>query len=284
MKRVLLTVAYDGTAYHGYAEQEGVPTIEGLLRRALHGLTGERIELIGASRTDSGVHAYGNLAVFDTKSTIPADRFLYPLNRMLPEDIRILYSREVPQDFHPRHCSSVKTYEYRIRNTQIPFPVEKNYLCHNSFPLNVEAMQEAAQALVGEHDFTSFCNVASQAQDHIRRIREIQVVRGEGSSFQPGRCWDDSLVTIRVRGDGFLYNMVRIIAGTLMMVGAGQRRPQDVKGMLEACDRAAAGPTAVAEGLYLIGYEIPEIGYDYKALPIAAEKKSSIDNRDGCNV
>ncbi len=243
-KRVLLVVSYDGTNYSGWALQKSTHnTIEEMLNRAIHGLTGEEVQVIGASRTDAGVHAYGNVAVFDTASTIPGDRFSYALNHILPEDIRVVESREVDGDFHPRHCECEKTYEYRVLNTKTQIPVKRLYTYHFSMPLDTEVMQKAADYLVGEHDFTSFCNVESQALTHIRTVKDI-AVRREGDE-----------VIITVTGNGFLYNMVRIIVGTLLQIGRGKGRPEDVKGMLEAKDRSKAGPTAPPQGLYLVEYK-----------------------------
>jgi tRNA pseudouridine38-40 synthase len=242
----MLTVAYDGMNYKGFARQPGAVTVEGTLNHCIHALTGEDIEVIGASRTDAGVHALGNVAVFDTSSSIPADRFAPALNRLLPEDIRIVSSREVPDEFHPRHCDSVKTYEYRIMNSSIGYPTDRYYTYSCSYDLDVNQMEAGGSYLIGEHDFTSFCNVQSQARDHVRTIYDLKVVR------------NDDLVVIVVKGGGFLYNMVRIIAGTLIQVGRGRNRPEDVKKMLEARDRSFAGPTAPPQGLFLIGYDFQE--------------------------
>ena len=247
MRRIMLVVAYDGTAYSGWALQKSTPnTIEEMLNRAIRALTGEELQVIGASRTDAGVHAYGNVAVFDTKSAIPGDRFSYALNHVLPGDIRITESMEVSPDFHPRHCETEKTYEYRVLNTRTPVPTQRLYTYFFSMPLDEKRMQEAAAYLVGEHDFTSFCNVESQALSHVRRIKNISVRR------------DGDLVTISVTGNGFLYNMVRIIAGTLVQIGRGKGEPSDVKAMLDKKDRSAAGPTAPPQGLFLMKYEFVE--------------------------
>lgn len=248
MKRVMLTVAYDGTAYSGWQIQPGKKTIEGVLHHCICELTGEAVEVIGASRTDSGVHALGNIAVFDTNSPIPAEKFSYALNQRLPEDIRVREAKEVDQAFHPRHCESRKTYEYRIYNGPFPLPTRRLYTHFTYVPLNTEWMRQGAVFLVGEHDFKSFCSADTQAKTTVRRIDSIEV--REESAVQP-----DREIVIRVTGRGFLYNMVRIIAGTLMEVGRGQMPPERVKEILEACDRQAAGPTAPACGLTLMEYE-----------------------------
>ena len=264
MRRVMLTVAYDGTAYRGWQIQAGQETIEGVLNRCIGELTGETVEVIGASRTDYGVHAMGNLAVFDTQSLIPAEKFSYALNQRLPEDIRIQNSEEVAVDFHPRHCSSRKTYEYRIYNAPFALPVKRLYSYFTYVPLDVERMRQGAAFLVGEHDFKSFCSVDTQAQTTVRQVDSVEVweenifgVADVAKDAVPGReiRRPGREIVIRVAGRGFLYNMVRIIAGTLMEVGRGKLPPECVKDILAACDRQAAGPTAPACGLTLIGYE-----------------------------
>lgn len=243
MKRVMLTVAYDGTAYHGWQIQPNGETIEGILNRCLSETLGEKIEVIGASRTDSGVHAMGNIAVFDTDSPIPADKISYALNQRLPEDIKIQKSEEVASDFHPRHCESRKTYEYRIYCAPFPMPVKRLYAYYTYIPMDVERMRRGASYLVGKHDFKSFCSAEAQVETTVRQVDSVEVVQ-EGQE-----------IVIRVAGRGFLYNMVRIIAGTLMEVGRGHLAPEEVKTILEAKDRQAAGPTAPACGLTLVKYE-----------------------------
>lgn len=245
MKRVMLTVAYDGTHYCGWQLQPNGITVEEVLNRCLSELLKEKTEVIGASRTDSGVHARGNIAVFDTQARMPAEKISYALNQRLPEDIRIRDSRQVPDDFHPRRTDSVKTYEYHILNDEFPDPVKRLYSHFTYLPLDEKKMQQAADFLVGEHDFKSFCSAGSQAETTVRRICSCQVAR-EGKE-----------IVIRVSGTGFLYNMVRIIAGTLMEAGYGKYPPEHVRKILEARDRAAAGPTAPARGLILVSYFFP---------------------------
>lgn len=224
-------------------------------------LTGEAIEVVGASRTDSGVHALGNIAVFDTASLIPADKFPYALNRRLPEDIRIQGAEEVAADFHPRHCESRKTYEYRIYNAPFPLPTARLYAHFTYVPLDVDLMSQAAVWLVGEHDFKSFCSVDTQARTTVRRVESVEVREaadnwgGQSYLTGAGRAQFGREIVIRVTGRGFLYNMVRIIAGTLIEVGRGHIPPQRVKEILEAKDRRQAGPTAPACGLMLVKYE-----------------------------
>lgn len=243
MKRVKLVVAYDGTDYHGWQLQPGTRTIEGELNKALSELLSEEIQVIGASRTDSGVHALCNVAVFDTQTQIPAEKISYALNQRLPQDIRIRKSEETAPDFHPRHCDSQKTYEYRILNDDFPVPTRRLYAHFTYVPLNVELMRQGAEYLLGEHDFKSFCSAGAVVETTVRRILEIQVER------------EDKEIVIRICGTGFLYNMVRIIAGTLMEIGRGAYPPEHMKDVLEALDRQAAGPTAPACGLTLVKYE-----------------------------
>lgn len=243
MRRIKLIVAYDGTEYSGWQIQPEAPTIEMCLDKAIHELTGENVHVTGASRTDAGVHAYGNVAVFDTESTIPGDRFTFALNRFLPDSIVIQDSWEVSVDFHPRHCNTRKTYEYRILKTAVPLPQKRNFTWHVAGSIDIEKMKEAAAYIVGEHDFKSFCCVRTQAESTVRTIYSLEVLQ-EGSE-----------IIIRIKGNGFLYNMVRIITGTLIQVGKGRFSPEYVKQMLEAKDRTVAGQTAPPQGLTLVGIE-----------------------------
>ena len=246
MKRVKLIVAYDGTNYCGWQVQPNGITIEEVLNRSLSNLLGEKIEVMGASRTDSGVHSLGNVAVFDTNTRMPADKIAFALNQRLPEDIVVQGSCEVPSDWHPRYQESTKTYEYRILNRTFRMPTRRldTYFYH--YPLDVEQMSEAASYLVGTHDFASFCAANAQVKSTVRTIYSCTAQK------------ENDIITIRVTGNGFLYNMVRIIAGTLIEVGAGKRRPVEIKDILVAENRDAAGPTAPAQGLTMMGIEYEE--------------------------
>lgn len=244
VKRVRLTVAYDGTNYHGWQVQNNGITIESELNRCLTDLLREPIGVIGASRTDSGVHALGNIAVFDTTSRMPAEKISYALNQRLPEDIRVQRSEEVADDWHPRKCASRKTYEYRIYRAEFPMPVKRLYSLFTYHELDVNRMQEAAAYLEGEHDFKSFCQTGAQVESTVRTLYSVEVEEQGGNDL-----------VIRVCGNGFLYNMVRIIAGTLLEIGQGKKDPMDIFAILEAKDRSAAGPTAPAHGLTLMKYE-----------------------------
>lgn len=243
MKRVMLTVAYDGTDYCGWQIQPNGATIEGELNKHLSRLLHEEITVIGASRTDSGVHALCNIAVFDTNARIDAPKIAYALNQRLPMDIRIQGSKEVASDFHPRHCNSTKTYEYRIYNATFENPITRRYAYFVYVPLDLVRMQKAADYLIGEHDFKSFCVAKAQVLTTVRTIYDIKI-RKEGD-----------YVTIRVSGNGFLFNMVRIIVGTLVRIGRGVWEPERMEEILAAKDRQKAGPTAPPNGLTLVKYE-----------------------------
>ncbi len=243
--RVLLTVAYDGTDYCGWQVQPNGITIEEVLNTNLVRLFHEDIKVIGASRTDSGVHALGNVAVFDTNSRMPAEKIAYALNVSLPEDIKIQKSMEVKKDFHPRHGVSRKTYEYRIRNTSFPMPINRFYEHFIYVPLNVEAMNRAASFFIGLHDFKSFCSIHTGALTTVRTIFSCSVQKDE----------EDGVIRIQICGNGFLYNMVRIIAGTLIEIGKGLYEPERIIEILNGKDREQAGPTAPAKGLTLMKIE-----------------------------
>lgn len=246
MKRIKLVTAYDGTNYHGSQIQNNGETIEGVLKKELSSLLNEEINLIGASRTDAGVHARGNVYVFDTNSRIPPEKFTYALNARLPEDIRIQDSCEVPDAFHPRHQDTIKTYEYRVLNRKLPLPEYRLYTHFTYEELDLEKMNEACKYFLGEHDFASFCAAGSQVESTVREIYDLHVKK------------DGDLLTISVTGNGFLYNMVRIIAGTLLKVGGGHISPEEIEKIIEGKNRSLAGPTAPAKGLTLVEIRYPE--------------------------
>ena len=243
MKRIGIVVAYDGTNYCGWQIQPNGVTVQGVLNETLSKLLGEKIEVMGASRTDAGVHALGNVAVFDTGSRIPGEKISYALNQFLPEDIRIQLSEEVDPDFHPRYCDSEKTYQYRILNRRFPVPTERLYSYFYHYKLDVDLMREATSFVIGKHDFASFCGSGAQVKSTVRTITAMDVWR------------DGDIITIEVSGTGFLYNMVRILAGTLIEIGNGQYPPEKMAQILEARNREAAGPTAPAHGLTLMGIQ-----------------------------
>ena len=244
-----MRIAYDGTNYCGWQIQENGITVEEVINKALSKLLNEDIRVIGASRTDSGVHALGNVAVFDTETKIPGEKISFALNQRLPDDIRIQESKEVELDFHPRYCNSIKTYEYKILNRKFPMPVERLYSHFSYMPLDIEKMKKATEYIVGERDFKSFCSSKSQVENTVRTVFSLDVSK------------EGDMIKIRVSGSGFLYNMVRIIVGTLIKVGLSVYPPEHVKEILDARDRNIAGPKVAACGLMLIKLEYE--GMDY---------------------
>ena len=238
--RVKMIVAYDGTNYSGWQVQPNGITIEQKLNEALTALLKEEIKVTGASRTDAGVHSLGNVCIFDTTTRMPAEKISYAVNQRLPEDIVVQDSCEVDESFHPRFSKSRKTYEYRILNRRFRMPTRRldTYFYHHA--LDVEKMQDAAQYLVGEHDFKSFCANRRMKKSTVRRIDEIKIVE-HGTKIE-----------LLYTGNGFLYNMVRILTGTLLEIGSGMRKPEEMKVILEAKNRDMAGRTAPPEGLFLL--------------------------------
>ncbi len=244
--RIKLIIAYDGTNYHGFQSQVNGIAIQDVIELALADLFCEPLRIKSASRTDTGVHAEGNVAVFDVETRIAPSKIALALNARLPEDIRIVDSEEVPGDFHPRFQETVKTYEYRILNRKFPDPMMRNLENHIYYPLDAEKMDRAAQYLVGEHDFASFCSSGYSSKTTVRTIYRAEVIRtGDRISFF-------------ITGNGFLYNMVRILAGTLIEIGEGKYPPEEMEKILEARDRSCAGQTALAKGLVLKEIRYPE--------------------------
>lgn len=249
--RVMIRVAYDGTAYCGWQVQPEAVTIEGMLNKALSELLSEDIHVIGTSRTDSGVHALGNVAVFDTSTRIPAEKICLALNARLPEDIVVQESVQVSDDFHPRKCVSEKTYEYKILSRQRQLPLLRYNTYYTRYPLDIALMQAAGDILVGEHDFKGFCSIKTQAETTVRTIYSLKV-------SQEQLACGGSIYTIRVTGSGFLYNMVRIIAGTLLEAGTGKRSLEEIRRAVETGERRCAGPTAPPQGLTLVGIKFAD--------------------------
>jgi tRNA pseudouridine38-40 synthase len=237
MKRLKCTVAYDGTDYSGFQVQPDQVTVQGEIEAALNRITGESIQITGSGRTDAGVHARGQVIHFDTSSQIPLDKWRFVLDNQLPDAIVVRSVEEAAPDFHARFDVKQKEYRYCIDNAPVPDVFCHRYADHIRFPLDVEQMRLAAGHLIGEHDFTSFCSAKTFVEDKVRRLFDLRVER-EGE-----RIW------VICRGNGFLYNMVRIIVGTLVEVGQGKRHPDELPGILAARDREAAGKTAPAKGL-----------------------------------
>lgn len=266
MRNIALIVGYDGTDYYGFQSQPGGNTIQDLLEQAIFMLTGERSSVYGSGRTDAGVHARCQVVNFKTESAIPIERWALALNTRLPNDIVVQSVYIVPDSFHARHDAISKTYRYSINCNRIPDLFRRRYEFHHPTPLDFEAMEEGVSHLIGEHDFTSFASPLSTKTSHVRTILAARVEAEKESEsritypdYGYGRSWDEryhpgrqrGIVHLYVTGSGFLYNMVRIIAGTLIQVGSGKRKPSDIASILAACNRAKAGPTAVPLGLTL---------------------------------
>ncbi|MFG0214052.1 tRNA pseudouridine(38-40) synthase TruA [Brevibacillus porteri] len=237
MKRLRCVLAYDGTDFSGFQVQPDQVTVQGEIEAALNRVTGEDIQVFGSGRTDAGVHARGQVIHFDTSSNIPMDKWRFVLNNQLPDPIVIRTVEEVDASFHARFDVQVKEYRYCIDNNPVADVFRHRYADHVRFPLDVDAMQQAAHYLVGEHDFTSFCSAKTYVEDKVRTVYGVTVEKSGDE------------VWVTCRGNGFLYNMVRIIVGTLVEVGQGKRNPAELREILAACDREKAGKTAPAKGL-----------------------------------
>lgn len=266
MRKIKLTIAYDGTNYVGWQIQANGLAVEQVINEHLSRLLKEKIVILGASRTDSGVHARGNVATFYTNTRIPAEKLYLALNQSLPEDIKIVRSEEVPDTFHPRYADCIKTYQYNILNCRYNVPTLRRYYDYVYYPMDVDKMREAAQYLVGEHDFIAFSSSGGQQKSTIRRIDTIDIAGEWLETWDEDPCcragktgsgqmedYRPQLIHITVSGNGFLYNMVRIIAGTLEKVGMGVFPPSHVKEILDSRDRRLSSPKAAARGLTLLG-------------------------------
>jgi tRNA pseudouridine38-40 synthase len=228
MKRIKLIVSYDGTNYCGWQIQPNGVTIEEVLNNTISELTNEEIKIIGASRTDAGVHALGNVAVFDTETTIPADRIHLALNQKLPRDIVITKSEEVALDWHPRYQKSIKTYRYYIVTGEVPDPTKRFTHCFTSGKLNVDKMKEAMSYFVGEHDFVEFTRGECSGKNTVRTIYKAEIRQ------------EENVIIFEIQGNGFLYNMVRMMVGLVMHVGRGSCSPGVIKERLEEGRRKKA--------------------------------------------
>ena len=246
MKRILLTLEYDGTAYSGWQRQYNGLAVQQVLEEALARATCEAITVTGASRTDAGVHARGQAAHFDTDSTIPPEKYPFVLNTMLPRDIRVQTGREVPPDFHARFMTCGKRYTYRIDNSRHGSAILRLTHVHVPVPLDIEPMREAARTLSGKHDFAAFQASGGTAKTTVRTIRDVSLGQ------------DGPVITLTVEGDAFLYNMVRIIAGTLIEIGHGKRGVDAFTRAFDSLDRLDLGVTAPPHGLELTQVFYPE--------------------------
>ncbi|WHX69446.1 tRNA pseudouridine(38-40) synthase TruA [Peribacillus frigoritolerans] len=240
MPKYKCVIAYDGTDFAGYQVQPEKRTIQSEFEAVLAQMhKGTIIKVTASGRTDSGVHAKGQVLHFESPLTFPTENWVKAFSALLPTDIIALEVDIVPDDFHARFHTTGKEYRYIVARSKLRDPFKRNYAYHYPYPLNVEAMREAISYLIGTHDFTSFCSAKTEVVDKVRTIKEMD--------FEES---DDFLV-FRFVGEGFLYNMVRILVGTLLDVGSGKMSPHDMSGILDKKDRSFAGKTAPAQGLYL---------------------------------
>jgi len=245
MRNICMKVSYDGTKFNGFQAQPKDRAVQNVIEDVLKILTKEHITIHASGRTDAGVHARGQVFHFLTDCSIPTDRFAIAVNTRLPEDIMILDAREMPLDFHARHSAKRKTYRYTIDNGKFPDLFGRQYRLHVPVPLNREHMRQALSYIVGTHDFTSFTSTRSVKPHHVRTIYEAKLIE------------EGPFIHIEMTGNGFTYNMVRIITGTLLKIGHKKLKPEDMRIILEGCDRSLAGPTALPTGLMLmdVSYE-----------------------------
>jgi tRNA pseudouridine38-40 synthase len=234
-----LTVAYEGTEFHGFQKQPGLRTVQGELEQAIRKLTGEEVQITGSGRTDAGVHAWGQIVNFHTTSRIPTEKWAIAMNVNLPSDVVVRMAEEASGAFHARFDAVGKVYRYQIDRGEYPDVFARRFAWHVPYKLSVKDMREAAKCLIGEHDFTSFCNAATPLEDKVRILQKIDLEE------------QGHLLTLTVQGSGFLWNMVRIISGTLVDVGRGRISSGQVSEILQAKDRTKAGVTAPAHGLTL---------------------------------
>jgi len=241
-RNIKLVLEYDGTNYHGWQTQagSGIQTIQETIEHALTSLSHEETRIFSSGRTDAGVHALGHVANFHTRRAIAAPAWAPALNQLLPSDIRVLMSEEVPADFHARFSAQSKIYKYRILNRRAQTALHRDYAWHVNLPLNVASMRRAAAVLLGRHDFSSFRGSGCSAKSPVRTLQSVTI--GENGDF----------IELLLEADAFLQYMVRNICGTLVEVGLGRFRPEDMLKILEARDRTMAGKTAPPQGLYLL--------------------------------
>ena len=247
MRNIKLTIEYDGKDFNGWQKQPNKLNIQGTIEQAIKQITGEEVQLDASGRTDAGVHAFGQVANFKTNSNIPIEKIAIAINSNLKKSIRILQAEEVEERFHSRLSCKKKTYRYVINNSDIPSAIYRNLETHITQKLNVEKMKEAVKFFEGEHDFKAFKASGTSSKSSVRTIYDAQI-------YQNG-----DKIYIELTGNGFLYNMVRIIAGTLIRVGTGEYKPEQIPEILAAKDREMAGPTAPAHGLTMIGIEYEDL-------------------------
>lgn len=241
--KIALKISYDGTDYAGWQVQKNAPTVQEKLNEAVFALTGERVSVTGSGRTDAGVHAAGQVAHFETESALPPEKYAPALNVFLPPDIRVLSSRAVTDTFHAVRSAKRKTYVYSFYRAETELPLKERYAVRIYGETDLENMRNCAAVFVGKHDFTCFLASGSDVKDAVRTIFSLEITeRGDDLSLS-------------VTGDGFLYNMVRILAGTLLAAAKGKRTPADCAALLAGKDRSPAGKTMPAKGLCLVSVE-----------------------------
>lgn len=243
MRNIKLEIEYDGKDYQGWQKQPQKLNIQGEIERAIQNITGEEVDLIGSGRTDAGVHAFGQVANFKINSEFPIEKMAVAINSQLKQSIRIKKAEEVSEDFHSRYHCHQKTYSYIIDNSEQGSAIYRGLTYHVAQPLDMDAMQKAANYLVGEHDFSSFKSSGTSSKSSVRTIYKAQILK------------EQDRVVIMLTGSGFLYNMVRIISGTLVEIGLGNKKPEEMLTILEAKDRQKAGKTLPAHGLFLMNVD-----------------------------
>lgn len=246
MRRIRITVSYDGTCYHGWQVQPGLDTIQGILEKTLAEIEGAHVHVEGSGRTDAGVHALAQVAAFNLQNPIPVYNLRKAMNRLLPRDIRILETEAAAPNFHPRFDATAKTYEYRIWRAEVCPPFERFYVLHHPYPLDEPRMIELAPRIEGEHDFSAFA--ASDEKDELGRSKVRRI-------FHSSLCRQGDRLIYRVRGSGFLKHMVRNLVGVLLEAGKGNLSRADLEARLSPGCGTPAGPSAPARGLFLIGVE-----------------------------
>ena len=255
MKRIMIKIAYDGTNYNGWQTGDKNNGIEDILNKKISKLTGENIKIIGTSRTDSGVHSNGNIAVFDTESNIRPDKFCFAINNLLPNDISILESKEVNLDFNPRKQNTIKTYIYRIHCDSIRNPIKEHFAHHVYYKINIEKMIKASKYLIGKHNFKSFINPDSQTLKLAKELGNFDDALTTREIYSIDINKVNDMIKITIKGNGFLYHMVRIICGSLLKIGMNMWEPEYIIEILEKKDRKYAGFTLPAKGLTLESIE-----------------------------
>lgn len=240
MRTLKIVLEYDGTAYCGWQRQKNGQSIQQILEEAIRLITGETVTVIAAGRTDAGVHAMNQVAHFKCQSVLPVHKLLAGVNSILPKDIVLKDIRDVSENFHALRDAEGKIYVYRIYNRKIRPALARHYLWHVPFALDVEKMKQASRTLLGRHDFSSFCAAGTDVQDRVRTVHAIKIKSKTGG-----------VVEIEMEAEGFLRYMVRNIVGTLVEIGRGKMLPEEMKKILNAKNRNAAGPTAPAQGLFL---------------------------------